>query len=337
MPNPRSHSQLVHNSNSLNSSPHRWHVVEIVPWSILGWFYWMAFLVLLVWTVAQAHVASMLEQQPQIVERLYEYAAIGRNWRTLTTAADISKPLLETLQEQKSNWLMWGVRQVVEQLPLPSDVTLEVLESSLSAVVYVGDEMRSLNELERTAQDIDHFRASRSIADLRIARESLADGTKGLQQAQEDFDDIVDALAPFIEVTDSTFHTLADGFRSLDFLAAANLYEPSVQFADNLDRLPQPAVDLRDEALGYSKQTGDDVAWLNAVHHTVAVADFCETLVTYYIFRDFIQWFLTYVWWINGVVFVAIAIRLTFAYFPLFPPKTASSHLQPGHAAPPVI
>lgn len=96
---PRSLSS--HSSNFLRN-PHRLRLPEIVFWSLIEWFYWMAFMVLIVWAVAQMQVESTLRKEPNLVGRLHNYAQVGRDWETLSVAADIAGPVLQVVTDLRS-------------------------------------------------------------------------------------------------------------------------------------------------------------------------------------------------------------------------------------------
>lgn len=318
-------------NNNLLHNRRAWRPLEIVLWSVLGWFYWMAFMVLLVWAVAQAQVDSALRQEPELVNHLYEYASIGRNWQPLSTTADVARPMLELLQ---SDLVMYGIRQVIARVPLPSSFTLAAIETSLDTIVHVGDEMRYLSKLQRTAEDLDHYLAEPSAENLHISMQSYADAAKALQQAQQDFDKIVTTMEPVVQTGDSVAGAVADGLRAgVPLASAIGLSQPVTQLADYLEQLATPAVVLVKQARTYSDQAATDVVLLHSIHEAIAMADLRETLCTYGIFRGFIRWFLKYVWWIDAVVAAMIIARLLVAYSRHFSPAAANRQPRPGYAA----
>lgn len=331
MPNSQPHSTSAQNNNSPRERRH-WRLLEIVLWSVLGWFYWMAFMVLLVWAVAQVQVDSTLRAEPELVHHLYEYANIGRDWQPLSTTADVARPMLELLQSQESDLLMHELRQLLARVPLPSSFTLAAIETSLAAVVHVGDEMRDLSELRRTAEDIERYLAEPGAENLRTSMQSSADGAKALQQAQQDFKNLVTTAEPLVQGGDYVAATVANGLRTMTPTASAvGLEQPVVQFADYLEWLPKPAGALVKQAQQYSDRAAADTVLLYSIHEAIVTADLRETIYTYGIFRGFIRWFLKYVWWIDAVVAAAIIVRLLAAYSRLF--STTGRQTRPGYAA----
>lgn len=328
---PRSMSAQNHN---LLRNRHAWRLLEIVLWSVLGWFYWMAFMVLLVWTVAQIQVDWTLRQQPQLTYRLYEYARIGSDWRSLSATADIARPMLALLRSQESNQLQDALRQVSGIVPVPPAITFAALEATLDVVVDAGDEMRDLSELQQTAEDIERYLAEPSTENLRTSMQSYADAAKALQRAQQDFDTIVSTVEPVVQIGDSVMGAIANGLRTgVPLASTIGLNQQVTQLADYLEQLPKPAGILVGQAHNYSMQAVKDVALLDSIHEAVATADLRETICTYGIFRGFIHWFLKYVWWIDAVVVAAIIARLLAAYSRLFLPASARRQPQAGYAA----
>ncbi|HHY58188.1 MAG TPA: hypothetical protein GYA08_22450 [Chloroflexi bacterium] len=313
-----------------------WRLLEIMLWSVIGWFYWMAFMVLLVWAVAQWQVQSTLSNEPELVAHLHEYARIGRNWQPLSTTADIARPMLAFLQSQESDLLMYGLRQASARAPLPSTLTLAAIETSLETVVYVGDEMRGLTELQRTAADIERYLAEPGFENLRAAKQSSVAGAEVLQQAQQDFDSLVAAVEPVVRGGDYLATIVAGGLRSAaPLVSIVGLEQAVAKFSDFLVELSKNSVVLVNQADQYSRQAADDTVLLYSIHEAIVTADLRESICTYGVFRSFIGWFLQHVWWINAVAAAAILIRLFIAYSRRF--FSTGRQSEPGFVAAPTI
>ncbi|HAJ36237.1 MAG TPA: hypothetical protein DCL15_11135 [Chloroflexi bacterium] len=320
------HSMSAHN-NWFHTRCY-WRLLEIILWSTIGWFYWMALMVLIVWAVAQVQVETTLRQKPELTYRLHEYAHIGRDWQLLSATADVARPVLGLLQNQE---FMAGL--VFIRLTPKSSIALATLKTSLETAIHVGDEMRDLSELQQTAEDIERYLAEPSAESLRASMQSYADGAKAVQRAQQDFEKVVSTAEPLVQTSSSVAGAIADALRTLDPLASTmGLGQPMTQFADYLEQLPRPVETLVYQARKYSDQAAADAVLLQSIHTTIATADMRETVCTYIIFRSFIHWFLKYVWWIDAVVVAAIIVRLLLAYLKLFSPTAARQQTRPGFA-----
>ncbi|HQY94546.1 hypothetical protein [Caldilinea sp.] len=329
------HSQSLssHSSNFLRN-PHRLRLPEIVFWSLIEWFYWMAFMVLIVWAVAQMQVESTLRKEPNLVGRLHDYAQVGRDWETLSVAADIAGPVLQVVTDLRSAPYWSEIDVLILRMGLPTNITIRSVEEALKIIVYAGNEFREISKLDRVAHDIALYQTDHRIESLRLMKDSHAAGAKTMQQAHGDFDKIVSAVKPLVDVGSSAFGAIASGLR-FGSPIAVGYSDQVIQAADYLEQLPQPATDLMKEAQGFSKRMVTDAGLLHSMHQAIVAADTRETIFTYFVFRDFIQWFLAHIWWINGVVFIAIAIRLLLAYFRLNVPAAVPP--RPRYAAPPTI
>lgn len=296
-------------------NPSGLQLLELIFWSLLEWFYWMAFLVLLVWFVAQVQVESSLREREDLVNNLNEYAEIGNNWQPLIAIAGIAEPALPVVSLLKQSGLLSMLKTSVGKINwtlMGSLVAIESSESALNAVVYVGKELHSINELSQTAQDTERFLQEPSISNLRVMMVSCQTGRDTLLLAQKDLHELVDKVGPFVDATEGAMHISADWIRSLPSPGLdASLFERAANFVETLTT---PAADLVSEAEGYSNRIAADARVLASVHQSLAVAEMRENLFTFYIFRQPVQLFLDHIWWINAFVIPLIAVRMLFGY-----------------------
>lgn len=310
--------------------PHPLQLPEILFWSFLGWIYWMALMVMLVWAVAQATVGFALYREPALETRLQEYALIGTRWRPLSDAGDAAEATLGLIEQAKALPL-WGM---ISRVSIPGAVTkylsLEVVEGALNLLSYAGKEFRALSELEHLAGATQEFRANPSRTNLQALMTLYVTGAATLTQTQTDLDKLVDGVDPIVGATGFTTSAIAGGLRAN--AAYASGFEAQVfTLADQLERLPAPAIEFIDDAKEQSKQIAKDAQLLRSMQHTIAVADLRESIVTYFIFRGFIKWFMTHVWTIDGVLAIVIALRVSFGHRRIF--FTALSALHPSSTA----